>query len=55
MNLKNYVISQRLAYLGLGSLVGFAIALNKKPLSYYMILGFVLLVIVVSEYFRRKE
>jgi len=46
MNPKNYVISQRLAYLGLGSLVGFVIALNKTPLNYYMILG---------EYFRRKE
>ena len=55
MNPKNYVISQRLAYLGLGSLVGFAIALNKKPLGYYMIIGFVLLAVVISEYFRRKE
>jgi len=55
MNPKNYVISQRLAYLGLGSLVGFVIALNKTPLNYYMILGFVLLVIITSEYFRRKE
>lgn len=55
MDPKNYVISQRLAYLGLGSVVGFAIALNKKPLSYYMILGFVLLAVVISEYFKRKE
>ena len=54
MNPKNYVISQRISYLGMGSLVGFTIALNKKPLSYYMIIGFVLLVIVISEYFRRK-
>ena len=55
MNPKNYVISQRLAYLGLGSLVGFVLALNKKPLSYYMIIGFVLVAIVISEYFRRKK
>jgi len=55
MNPKNYVLSQRMAYLGLGSLVGFAIALNKKPLGYYMILGFVLLAIIISEYFRRKS
>ena len=55
MNPKNYVVSQRIAYLGLGSLVGFAIALNKKPLGYYMIMGFVLLVIVISEYFKRRR
>jgi len=55
MNIKYYVISQRIAYLGLGSLVGFVLALNKKPLSYYMILVFVLFAIIISEYFRRKE
>ena len=39
----------------MGSLAGFVIALNEEPLSYYMIIGFVLLAIVVSEYFRRKK
>ena len=55
MNPKNYVISQRLAYLGMGSIVGYFIAQNKEPLSYYMIVGFVLFAIIISEYFRRKE
>ena len=55
MNPKNYVISQRISYLGIGSLAGFVIALNEEPLSYYMILGFILLAIVISEYFRRKK
>ena len=55
MNPRNYVISQRISYLGMGSIVGYFIAQNEEPLSYYMIIGFVLFAIIISEYFRRKK
>ena len=54
-NIKNYILSQRLSYFVLGAVAGYFIAKNKSPLDYYMIVGFVLVAVLVSWWFRRKE
>jgi len=38
---KNYILSQRFTYLAMGAVVGFFIGVNERPLSYYMIGGFI--------------
>jgi len=44
-----------MSYLALGSVVGYFIAQNKKPLDYYMIVTFVLFAVGLSYWFKRKE
>ena len=55
MNPKNYILSQRLAYLGMGGTVGYIISLNESPIDFYLLAGFFVLVIGFSEWYRRKK
>jgi len=55
MILKNYILSQRLTYLGLGSAVGFLLARNNPPLDIYMIIIFIAATIILGYYFKRKK
>lgn len=54
MNPKNYIISQRVSYLGIGALVGYALSFNEKPLDMYMVFGFIVLCFILSYWLSRK-
>jgi len=54
MKSKNYILSQRVTYLGLGAAVGFLFALNEYPLNYIMTGIFILITVVLSYYFNKK-
>ena len=52
---KAYVISQRLTYLALGSVIGYFLAKNEAPLDFYLVLGFVILALGLSWWIGRKS
>lgn len=54
MTPKNYIIGERLRYLGLGAVVGFIIALNKSPVREALIIALVLATIIFTYWFKRK-
>ena len=55
MNPKNYILSQRLSYLALGSIIGYFIAKNQPPIDYYMLGTFVLIAVGLSYWIGRKK
>ena len=49
---KSYIISEKLKYLGLGSIIGLVLSLNNNPTLY--VAGFVLLTIVLGVWLKKK-
>ena len=54
MNQKNYIISQRISYLVLGAVIGYFFAKNGEPLAFWMVAGFVIIGVGLSEWFKRR-
>jgi len=55
LNIKNFIISQRLRYLALGAAVGFLIGLNRSPLREIMIIVLVVVALLLGIYYSKKN
>ena len=47
-SIKNYIISQRLTYLTLGTIIGYFIAQNQRPYDIILIFVFAILGLILS-------
>ena len=52
-SIKNYIISQRLTYLTLGTIIGYFIAQNQRPYDIILISIFTILGLILSEVYKR--